>query len=226
MPATGRWTGCLTSLRIWSGRCSGRSPPCSITRSTCCSSTPPPPTSRPTTPTTRPSVTPAVDRSPTNPAGPRPTQRHRGRHRGRHDRTGHWGRGGRRGGVSDLWEVEGLPRRPAAGRDRDGGHEGRAGPPEVRETVDGWQGSTWASFASAQPFLRGAQVPHVLQTVHDVERLLLRGHHFNGIAAVLRRALQLAEPTAHRGQAVSSHPVGRHAVADGAVGGPLGKPTP
>ena len=51
--------------RIWSGRCSGRSPPCSTTRSTCCSSTPPPPTSRPTTPTSRSPATTTAARSPT-----------------------------------------------------------------------------------------------------------------------------------------------------------------
>ena len=40
-------------------------------------------------------------------------------------RTRPRGRGARRGGVPDLRQVEGLPRRPAPGRDRHGGHEGR-----------------------------------------------------------------------------------------------------
>ena len=56
--------------------------------------------------------------------GHHPGRHHPGRHHpGRH-RAGSRGHG-RRGGVPDLRQVEGLPRRPAPGRDRHGRHEGR-----------------------------------------------------------------------------------------------------
>ena len=98
-PATGRWTGCSTSPPTWSGRCSGRSPPCSITRSTCCSSTPPPPTSRPTNPTPRSPATPTAGPSPNRrPPPDAPRGRH---HPGRTTRTHHPGRTAAAGDTAD-----------------------------------------------------------------------------------------------------------------------------
>ena len=90
----------------WSGRCSGRSRPCSTSRSTCCSSTPPPPTSNRTTPTNPWPATTTATPCPTTAPAPR-------RHEGGTTADGDAEDGGEQGRVPDLRQVEGLPRRPA-----------------------------------------------------------------------------------------------------------------
>jgi hypothetical protein len=60
--------------------------------------------------------------------------------------------------------------------------------------------------ASGSAGVGGAQLSHVLQSVHDL-LLLLRGHRLGFIDGVLRDVLQLAEATTHPGQAVCGHAV-------------------
>jgi hypothetical protein len=74
---------------------------------------------------------------------------------------------------------------------------------------------------SGSAVVGGAQLPHVHQAAHDLEHLLLRGHRFGLIHGGFRDALQLAEATAHAGEAG-----GGHAIAGRALVRLLGKTTP
>ena len=94
------------SSRRWPRRSTTRSPTCSTSRWTCCSSTPPAPTSR-------------LDEA-DEPRGPR---RARARSLRRRRRPGDGGQG--QAGFRTLRQAQGLPRRPAPGRDRHGRHPRR-----------------------------------------------------------------------------------------------------